>query len=173
MLEIVTHNTRSFINENYNEIKTLLKKECRKLKNLNFDEDVFHDTLIKCMIKNETLNLSNEKFISYLIVSFKTNIKRNKQYFINSKRYDGEIEDFNACNNMKSFDKNNIDINKILEDVEKNFNEDVKNKFYDWCINQMTINEINNKYNCNNTRYLIDKVKKYIQKNYNIKDFIN
>ena len=37
---------------------------------------------------------NDEEFISYIIVSFKTYLKRGKLYAVNSKRYDDDVEDF-------------------------------------------------------------------------------
>ena len=165
--------TLLFIGKNYELIKKSLKKELRKNRNLEFDEDVFHDTLLKCIEKyNELKFQTDEEFIAYIIVSFKTNLKREKLYAVNAKRYDGEIEDFDSVfedNDSKS----NMDTNILIEKICKVFGEDTKNKMVDWLINQMTIEEINNKYNCNNARYTIDKVKKFIKQNYNRNDFVN
>ena len=161
-----------FISENYELIKKSLKKDLRRNRKLEFDEDIFHDTLLKCIEKYSEIKFKNdEEFISYIIVSFKTNLKRDKLYAVNSKRYDGDVEDFASEFRDSSNEKSNIDINIIIDEIETEFGEDSKNKFVDWLINQMPIKEINEKYNCNNSRYIIDKIKEYIKQNYNINDF--
>lgn len=165
-------NTFLFISQQYELIKKSLKKDLRKSRNLDFDEDVFHDTLLKCVEKYEELDFKNdEEFISYIIVSFKTNLKRDKLYAVNSKRYDGEVEDFESEFKDNTNNYSNIDIDIIIEEINREFGEDDCNKFSDWLINQLTIQEINNKYNCKNARYIIDKIKNYIKENYNINDF--
>lgn len=165
--------TLLFIGNNYELIKKTLKKELRKNRNLEFDEDVFHDTLLKCIEKYDELKFQNDdEFIAYIIVSFKTNLKRDKLYAVNAKRYDGEIEDFDSTFEYDE-PKLNMDTNILIEKINKVFGEDTKNKMVDWLINQLTIKEINKKYNCNNARYTIDKVKEYIKQNYSRKDFLN
>ena len=63
--------TLTFIGKNYELIKKSLKKELRKNRNLEFDEDVFHDTLLKCIEKYDEPKFQNdEEFIAYIIVSF-------------------------------------------------------------------------------------------------------
>lgn len=164
-------NVNLFISEKYELIKKTLKKDLRGNRNLSFDEDIFHDTLLKCIEKYDEINFkTDEEFISYIIVSFKTNLKRDKLYAVNSKRYDGEIEYF-ASEFRDSNDNSDIDINFLIEEIINNFDEESTNKFIDWLINQMTIKDINKKYNCDNSRYTIDKIKDYIKKNYNINDF--
>lgn len=161
-----------FISSNYELIKKSVKRDLRGNRKLEFDEDVFHDTLLKCMEKYSDIKFNNdEEFISYIIVSFKTNLKRDKLYAVNSKRYDGEIEDFELEFKDISYEKTNIDIDNLINQINVEFGEDSKNKFSDWLINQLTIKDINEKYNCNNSRYIIDKIKEYIKENYNINDF--
>jgi hypothetical protein len=161
-----------FISSNYELIKKSVKRDLRGNRKLEFDEDVFHDTLLKCMEKYSDIKFNNdEEFISYIIVSFKTNLKRDKLYAVNSKRYDGEIEDFESEFKNISYEKTNIDIDNLINQINVEFGEDSKNKFVDWLINQLTIKDINEKYNCNNSRYIIDKIKEYIKENYNINDF--
>ncbi|MBR6516381.1 MAG: sigma-70 family RNA polymerase sigma factor [Bacilli bacterium] len=161
-----------FISENYDLIKKTLKRELRNNRNLNFDEDIFHDTILRCMEKYSDVKFENEEeFIAYIIVSFKTNLKRDKLYAVNSKRYDGELEDYASEIKDNNNNKQNIDVNIILEEINNKFGEDVKNKTYDWLICQMTISEINKKYNCKNSRYIIDKIKEYIKQTYSINDF--
>lgn len=161
-----------FISSNYELIKKSVKRDLRGNRKLEFDEDVFHDTLLKCMEKYSDIKFNNdEEFISYIIVSFKTNLKRDKLYAVNSKRYDGEIEDFESEFKDISYEKTNIDTDNLINQINVEFGEDSKNKFVDWLINQLTIKDINEKYNCNNSRYIIDKIKEYIKENYNINDF--
>lgn len=162
-----------FISQNYELIKKTLKKELRKNRNLEFDEDVFHDTILKCMEKHSDMKFNNEEeFLSYIIVSFKTNLKREKLYAYNATKYDGEIDLTNLDIKDTNYNKNNIDIDIILDKIEKEFGEDIANKAYDWIICQLTIKEINEKYNCKNARYIIDKVKDFIERNYSRNDFL-
>lgn len=163
-----------FISENYELIKKSLKRDLRNNKSLNFDEDVFHDTILKCMEKHSEINFNNDdEFIAYIIVSFKTNLKREKLYAVNSKRYDGEIEDFASEFRDNNNNNSNIDINLLMDKIFEKFGEDTKNKAYDSIVCQMTIQEINKKYKCKNARYTIDKVKIFIKENYSIEDFLD
>ena len=62
--------------------------------------------------------------------------------------------------------KDNIDFNIILEDIKTTFGVENYDKFMDWLENK-TIQEINEAYNCKNSRYIIDKIKNYLKNQYN------
>lgn len=159
-----THNElQKYINNHYNEIKRTLKKEYRKLNTSDFDEDIFHETLIKCIEIFETKETFNENdFMPYIITAFKTNVIRSAQYFSNSMKSNTDVENINVETNNKI----DIDFNLILNDVKNTFGYENYEKFMDWIENK-SIKEINENYNCNNSRYIIDKIRNYINKTYN------
>lgn len=154
-----------YINTNYEQLRKMLKYEWRKMETTEFDEDIFHDTLIKCMDKFNDKEFIENDFKAYIVTSFKMNVIRSKQYHDNSMRSDTDIEtiDYEETNQF------NCDFVLILKDVKETFGSDSYEKFLDW-LEDKSIKEINEEYNCKNTRYLIDKVKEYIKSKYNIRD---
>lgn len=159
---------QEYINNQYENIKKMLKKEYRKIESSEFDEDIFHETLIKCIdiFKNKETFDDNE-FKAYLTASFKTNVIRDKQYHVNSMKSDVNIE--NIDNN--AIYKDNIDFSLVIEDIKITFGYENYEKFMDWLENK-SIQEINETYNCKNSRYIIDKIRNYIKNEYN-NEFLN
>lgn len=151
-----------YINSNYDSIKRMLNNEWRKMESEEFNEDIFHDTLIRCMDKFTDRDFIEDEFKAHITSSFKMNVIRSKQYFDVSMRSDTDVE---TVDSLVS-DKFNCDFNIILEDVKDTFGEESYEKFLDW-LEDKSIKEINETYNCKNSRYLIDKIKDYIKKKYN------
>lgn len=96
----------NYISAQYERLKNKYRKYC-SLNHYDWDEDIFSDTVVKCydvIEKKGKLNdTSPEGMESYFFQSFKTNLKREKQYSRNAKR-----------------DKNN---DNIEEDYDTWFNE--------------------------------------------------
>ena len=147
-----------FISANYNKIKTTLKKEWHKLETEAFDEDVFHDTLIKCMEQLKDKELPSSEIISYIVAAFKTNTIREKSYAFNKYKADDEIDTIR----IETTPRNDIDFNFILSEVCQKFGKSDYEVFLDW-LDGMTIKELNEKYNKTNLRYVIERIKKYIK----------
>lgn len=147
-----------YINLNYEYIKMIVSS------NGTINEDVFHDTLIKCMDKfNNREEIKNNDFVPYFVKSFKNNMLRNKLYSNNSNiEFYEDIEQISIIDNdcLSEFD-----IEIILEDIRDKFGKDYNDKFIDW-LDNLTISDINRKHNCKNSRYVIDKIRNYIADNY-------
>lgn len=159
---------QEYINNQYENLKKILKREYRKLETSEFDEDIFHETLIKCIDIFKTKETFDEnEFKAYLTASFKTNVIRDAQYYSNSMRSNTNIENLDNLSNYKD----NIDFELILENIKNTFGIENYNKFMDWLENK-SIQEINENYNCKNSRYIIDKIRNYIKDNYN-DEFLN
>ena len=150
-----------YINENYDIIYKMLKYEWRKMENIEFDEDIFHETLIKCMDKFNDRTFNENDFKAYLTSAFKMNVIRNKQYFNNAMKSNADVETLDSTITNQF----NCDFNIIIEDVKEKFGEVECEKFLDWLENK-SIKEINETYNCKNSRYLIDKIREYVKNTY-------
>ena len=157
----------NYIESNYDNIKTLLKKEWYKMKHKNFDEDIFHNTLLKCMDKFNSSKFNENDFIAYLVSSFKTNVIREDSYFINSTKDNKDV----ATIKKEIFDNCTIDYEYLLNDICEIFNKEYANILEDW-LNGCTIKELNQLYNKKNCRYIVDKIRKYILDNYSREEFI-
>lgn len=150
-----------YINSNYKSIKKMLKVEWRKMETSEFDEDIFHDTLIKCMDKFNDKDFIEDEFRAYIVSSFKMNVIRSKQYYNVSMKSNDDVETLDSCISNKL----NVDYNIIIRDVREMFGDENCEKFLDWLENK-SIKEINETYNCNNSRYLIDKIRNYVKDKY-------
>lgn len=90
-MEDYTIDQETFINhisQHYDELKCKFKEFCR-LNNLDWDWDIFQDTILKCheLIGRKGLDNKTPYGIeSYFFMSFRNNIKREKQYARNTKR---------------------------------------------------------------------------------------
>lgn len=60
---------RDFIKSNYDDIKCVIKFNCIK-KKVTWSEDVFHDTIIKCLEKVKEL----PNYIGYIVRAYKNNL---------------------------------------------------------------------------------------------------
>lgn len=153
----------SYINANYDNLKRLLKGEWNKMyKNKPFDEDIFHDTLLRCIerFKEETTKNEND-FKAYLVASFKNNLFRESVYHRNTKCVDEDVESFKIPVQQHTF----LDYDIIMDAVEKAFDKSYVAQFEDW-LNGMTIQKLNEKYNCTNARYNISRILKFFQNNF-------
>lgn len=151
-----------FINTNYHNLYKMLKYEWRKMETSEFDEDIFHDTLIKCMDKFNDRKFDENEFKAYINSSFKMNVIRSKQYYDVSMKSDTDVETLDSTVTMQF----NCDFNTIIKDIKEKFGNESCEKFLDW-LEDKSIKEINEMYNCKNSRYLIDKIKDYIKDKYN------
>lgn len=153
-----------YVNINYKSLYKMLNYEWRKMESIEFNEDIFHETLIKCMDKFNDKKFNENEFKAYITTSFKMNIIREKQYHVNLMKSDTDVETLNyfITNNF------NCDFHIIMDGIKEKFGKLNYEKFLDWLENK-TIKEINEKYKCNNTRYLIDKIKIFVKNEYEIK----
>ena len=79
----------NYISDNYKDLYFKYRQFCKE-KQYEWDEDIFQDTIIKCfdtITKNGKLKDPSPQGIeNYFFISFKTNLKREKQYARNLKR---------------------------------------------------------------------------------------
>ena len=144
-----------FMETNYDILRNILLKEWRHRSNAPFDEDLFHDTLIKCMDKFPNSDEKSESdFIAYTVKAFQYNFCRKRLYHDVSKNVDAEVEHIQIESKMKL----DIDIDIVLEYVKSQFGELPALQFADW-INDQTIKQLNAKYNCTNARHVIDRIR--------------
>jgi hypothetical protein len=154
-----------FVTRNYEKLKKMALKELSFLSSKDVCEDIFHDTLIKCVEQMKLGKITEEDFILYFAKSIKINGWRELKYATNALRSDdecdfGELEEYSVEMNIS-----NIDYELILNEIEKHFNSEYKLIFKMWSENY-TVKEINEYLNINNSRYIIDKLKVWVKKKY-------
>lgn len=152
-----------FITGHYEKLKKIAFKELAFLSSTDSIEDIFHDTLLKCITQMELNNITEEEFIPYFTKSIKLNGWRELKYAENALRDEngcdfGELEKYSSETEITC-----IDYDYIMNQIEEKFDEKYKNIFMLWTHNY-TVQEINKKLNINNARYVIDKVKNWLRK---------
>lgn len=153
-----------FVNKSYDVLKNIAIKESNKRIINDSIEDIFHDTLIKCIKQLENKLMSESEYIAYFTKAIQINIIRETQYAYNLLKTDVEdIENWDG--ELIETNINSIDFKNILCNIEKTFNEQWKNVFQLW-LNGLTIQDINEKLKIRNSRYIVDKVKEWVKITY-------
>lgn len=154
-----------FVTRNYEKLKKMALKELSFLSSKDVCEDIFHDTLIKCVEQMKLGKINEEDFILYFAKSIKINGWRELKYATNALRSNdecdlGELDEYSSEINLSTFD-----YETILNDIEHNFNLEYKLIFKMWS-EDYTVKEINECLNINNSRYIIDKLKVWVKNKY-------
>lgn len=87
-----------YINSNYDYLQQHLIAFCLD-QHYNWDEDIFHDTLVKCIDlvqRNGLRDTSNKGMENYIFKAYKFNTIREKQYCRITKR-DNNVTDINGA----------------------------------------------------------------------------
>lgn len=137
---------------------------------LEFDEDVYNDTIIKVYDKlmgEEDIDSPEDEVIAYWYQSFVNNIKRNKKYSCNSKRDDSDVIDL-LKNEEYIVESSNLyypTVRYLLNKVKDNF--DLKSyhlfKMY-YLTPNITYDELNEIVGCN-VKSKINKIRKWLKQN--------
>lgn len=110
-----------YIDKHYNELKERFKKFCSN-QHYQFDEDIFSDTLLKIydIVEKKGLeDMTDGGIENYLFMSFKNNLKREKQYYRNraKKEITGLSETYDEYYN----ENNDPPTHKIINDLYQDF----------------------------------------------------
>lgn len=150
-----------FIEKNYYVEKEKLKNICGKFNSLLFDEDVFHDTIIKV---NETISnkrYSPEVYDKYMKVSFRTNLIREKLYHRNSMTE--HTFNFEGCEPYTySYVESTIDFNMVIDLLKRKFGEKITLFYIDW-LSGYDINTSMKKNHINSGYYYVKKITNFIR----------
>ena len=149
-----------FIANNYDKIKSNISKESIKKLNIELDEDIFHDTILKCIKTCNKLDLTVDQLSSYIFVSYKTNYLREQEYARNKNRDD--VEDFSIIDDCKP-DNLDIDYEKIKEIIIDKFGENEWKLFEDY-IYGASVSDISKESHEAGLYYRFNKIKNYAKK---------
>lgn len=137
---------------------------------LEFDEDVYNDTIIKVydkLMDEEDIETIEDEVIAYWYQSFVNNIKRNKQYSCNSKKTDEDVIDL-LKNEEYIIDSSNLyypTIRYLLNKIKDEF--DIQSyhlfKMY-YLMPDMTYDELADVVGCN-VKSRINKMRKWLKQN--------
>lgn len=174
----------TFINhiaQNYEPLKCKFREFCR-LNNLDWDYDIFQDTIVKCHEIIGRKGLANKTpygIESYFFMSFRNNIKREKQYARNTKRdlnvdtdsIDELYEEWYNNTMQSARDKIFGDLFKdyatlyIMLQVEKNFDQEYFYLFRLKTLGNLTYKQIREKTNLKAIRKKILEVTSWVKTN--------
>lgn len=148
------------VNEHYKEIKNMFILNVNKLK-MSFDEDIFHDTIIKCgeVYKDDTNDY--KKIKAYLWVSYKTNL-------INKLERTKRMESFEELTDFDIIDEDYIpEMDEMMDIVRyelyQEFNADIVNIWFKHIIENKEYDELEEESEIHNIHYQFKKIRKFIR----------
>ena len=148
------------VNEHYKEIKNCFILNVSKMKMI-FDEDVFHDTIIKCgEIYKDDAN-DYKKIKAYLWVSYKTNL-------INKLERTKKMESFEELVDFDIIDEEYIpEMDEMMDIVQyelyQEFDADIVNIWFKHIMENKEYDELEEESGINNIHYQFKKIRKYIR----------
>ena len=161
----------NYIGNNYDNVKRNLLKLCSGFNEELFDEDIFHDTIIK-IDKNLGKKLLNDcEYEKYMCKSFRTNLVRDKLYHRNSKTE--HLFDFSQYDQpfTKDYVEHTIDFNMVLNLLYQNFGLKMARAYIDW-LSGYNIKEVMIKYEIDSGYYWVKKITNFIRGYYKNKMMI-
>lgn len=148
-----------FISNDYHKIKCQMKT----VKGTYFNEDVFHDTIMKLHKHFDECHYSPEFFERYLYSAFRINTTREKLFFRNlMTNYVDNIEEIDFCKSNDLIEKD-IDFSLIMELISKHFGKKHSMFYMDW-LSGYDINESMKKHNVKSGYYYIKKINAFVKK---------
>jgi hypothetical protein len=148
-----------FIANNYNKIKSNISKESIKKLNIELDEDIFHDTILKCIKICDKLDLTVDQLSNYIFISYKTNYLREQEYARNKNRDDIDLSLIDDCKP----DKLDIDYEKMKYIIIDQFGDNEWKLFEDY-IYGASISDISKENHETGLYYRFNKIKNYAKK---------
>lgn len=151
----------------YNDIVSLFTSRLRKM-DMQFDEDLFHDTFIKCANKFSTEKISYETTIKYFWTSYlntiKTDIIKSDKFITDS--LDEEIHDCidNTYNELYDTDYAKDIYNLIMSAISLKYGETEMiiyslYKYHDWSEQDLLLKG----YNCTDLNNRIKKIHRFVK----------
>lgn len=161
-----------YISANYESLKQHLIKYC-KHRGLQWDEDVYHLTLLKILEKGRLKDMTPDGILNYVFMAFKTNSLRELQYPYVARRvytdnppdYSDEPEELEQRIEQQAL--SDYKANKLLALVEQNFDSDHYNAFRLKTMGNLTYKQLEQKTGLVKTRQLVKDVREWLQENVN------
>lgn len=168
------------INDNYDSLKKRFRNFCIE-KHYDWDSDIFSNTILKCHAaiekKGALRDTTPQGIENYLFQSFKTNLKREKQYSRNSRR-DTNVTGVEELYEQYYNDTNITPTEKIRNDswkdfatvylikrVEEEFDAEHMHLFQLKYLCNMTYRELAEKTNSKGVRNKVLAVKDWLKEN--------
>lgn len=150
-----------FIGDNYYQEKSKLQKLCNGYNSILFDEDIFHDTIIKVNDVIDTKHYSPEVYDRYINKSFRTNLVRDKLYHRNSKTE--HTFDFSSIEPYTySYVESTIDFGNVINILTEKFGYKLTLFYIDW-LSGFNIKEAMEKNNVDSGYYYVKQITDYIR----------
>lgn len=150
----------AYIENNYEKIKRLLVYEWHKKYTNDFDEDLFHSTLMNSLKTLSGCNLTEKEMKNYIVAAFKANSIRETLYHRNSTKVDTEV---NYVGEMIETD--DLDYDRIMHSVDMEFGEELGQAFRLWT-EGYTIKDLEEKTGKSQLTYQIKKIREWILETY-------
>lgn len=166
MGEVTANNFLELSGELYEKNKVKWKSLLKKV-GLNFDEDIYNDTIIKVyeqLLENEYIP---EDVNAYWYKSFLNNIKRGKQYTYISKKEDVDVLEL-LRNTPNTIDNSHLyypTIRLLLKAVKDNYTIEEYHLFKHYYLSPKTTYEDLSKLAGYNVKIKLNNIKKWL-KNY-------
>lgn len=147
-----------WVAEMYEELKRGLNTESQRCWSRPIDEDIFHDTIIKCIDTCKGNELTVDQLRNYIFISYKRNYVREQEYARNKNKVELP-KDFD----IESLDESGVDYQFIKSKVIETFGENEWKLFEDY-IYGAKISEIERDSQEKGLYYRFNKIKSYVKK---------
>ena len=146
--------------EHYNEIKKSFIVNAQALK-MEFDEDIFHDTLLKCSVTYKDDIDDFKKIKAYLWVSYKINVLNKLQRTKHMENID-ELIDFDIIDEEYVPEIDEM-FDMVREELTLEFGEYITNIWFEHIVLEKEYEEIEEEYGIKNVHYQFKKIRKFIR----------
>jgi hypothetical protein len=147
------------VGNNLTKIKNCFKKGLSKI-DVNFDEDVFFDTMLKCYDKFNGLSMNDETAMHYFWVSFKNNsIKKDNEI----NRYNELSDDYNNIPDITYNEHIDIIYDVIYDEISNIYGAEICDLWFMHILCGKTYEELEKISNIDNLHYIFRKIREHIR----------
>lgn len=151
------------LSEKYNKIKTDFSRSYKFSTGEELDEDIFHNTILKCSEVEKLETMSESAILDYLYRAFRQNMMREKQYHRN-KMTDPITEDTEINVFQDENFSENYDYIKLTKYLNQTYGEKLVELLFMWKIDGYSIKELEKKFNIVNLNRKLNKIIKDIKR---------
>lgn len=154
-LDIVGDTTpNNMIQHKYDRAKIICESIWDKPDKFYF-EDIFHDTILRCLVTLGDNKLSQDFMKSYFFKAFRINTIRHYGYAYNKQKSDIDMTDIIIPVEINV--EGHMDCEEMMKYVNKNYGDEIRNMLWD-NLTGIPYTELDKIYKTN-TRYTLGKVK--------------